>query len=836
MRVSGSSRGFVLAAAMMMTFGCTPAEIIVVIDAEPSVQTSLADLIVVVEHDQRPVELWDRADLVRLGDGGLLWPTIVRVSQDGGDGFRVEARAILADGRVISASAAPNFVDGQRRSLRLVLREHCAGIVCDEGMACVASPACSDQECCHAEDEAPLDSYDAATTVREVEDMPSCFNEEQDGEETDIDCGGVCVPCGLEVRCEVPDDCSSGFCGDRGFCLPASCGDGVQNAGESDRDCGGPCDGCSADQFCAENQDCMSSVCSLEGRCLAPSCGNAVTDGSETDMDCGGACDPCASGSTCDRAIDCASRLCDDGRCSPPTCANGMQDEGETDLDCGGPCAGCGAGEACLGATDCRSGACRGSGICRDACVATIGVDCDRVSVSRLASPEPSVRIYEGGAVAIDGDLMAIGAPGRYPNADDPREHAGRVHIYRRVAGSWEHEAAIEAPAPRIGDAFGFSVSLVAGQLLVGAPFAGRGMVYQFERVGESWALTDTLTPDASEPETRFGAALDRDGDRLAVGAPDDANLFGRPAGRVEYYERAGGVWTLRHLFRPTETAPSMGYGEAVALAGELLAVGAPGHSGTDFRIDGSQNPNGSDSSGAVFVYRQRGSDWVPEVFLKASNGSVEHRFGQSVDTDGDRVLVGAPDENSGGRGVDDVAEHDGNAEGSGAAYLFTHDEEGTWTQALHFKAGNVDVGDHLGASVRLWESLVILGARAEYGDHAGVDALSTTTGSPSSGAVYFFGDLPELGWQQTLYLKASDPVVNYAQFATALAFDGETLVVGAPFETAGGLTRVGAAYAYDFRRALAPEVCDGFDNDGNGGVDETFAECSSGCEAGLCR
>jgi hypothetical protein len=38
-----------------------------------------------------------------------------------------------------------------------------------------------------------------------------CFNEEQDGLETDIDCGGgVCVPCALDLGCRVASDCEPG--------------------------------------------------------------------------------------------------------------------------------------------------------------------------------------------------------------------------------------------------------------------------------------------------------------------------------------------------------------------------------------------------------------------------------------------------------------------------------------------------------------------------------------------------------------------------------------------------------------------------------------------------
>ena len=277
---------------MAVLLGCVPTEIIVVVDAEPNVRANLADLSVVIEDDRRPVEVWSLEELVRLGDGGLQWPIIVRVAQDGGERFRVEARATLGDGHVVSVSAAAEFVADERRLLRLVLREHCAGIVCAEGMTCVATPTCVDQSCCHSEEEVELVEYDPLAAIGDAGVVESCSNGRTDPGETGRDCGGTCAPCPVGDPCRVELDCRSGLCGVR----------------ES---------------------------------CLAQSCGNGVPDGNETDVDCGGGCDPCEAGSTCGLGADCVSGLCDVDRCAPVSCTNDVQDEGETDVDCGGPCPHC---------------------------------------------------------------------------------------------------------------------------------------------------------------------------------------------------------------------------------------------------------------------------------------------------------------------------------------------------------------------------------------------------------------------------------------------------------------------------------------------------------------
>jgi hypothetical protein len=44
---------------------------------------------------------------------------------------------------------------------------------------------------------------------------PSCYDGAKNGPETDVDCGGDCIPCDLDHTCYVPRDCLSGRCEDR---------------------------------------------------------------------------------------------------------------------------------------------------------------------------------------------------------------------------------------------------------------------------------------------------------------------------------------------------------------------------------------------------------------------------------------------------------------------------------------------------------------------------------------------------------------------------------------------------------------------------------------------
>jgi len=87
-----------------------------------------------------------------------------------------------------------------------------------------------------------------------------CRDRAEDGDESDVDCGGSCQPCWAQKACRVAEDCQSRAC-DGGTCRAASCTDGVRDGYESDVDCGGSCPKCAATRRCAADWDCASNNC-----------------------------------------------------------------------------------------------------------------------------------------------------------------------------------------------------------------------------------------------------------------------------------------------------------------------------------------------------------------------------------------------------------------------------------------------------------------------------------------------------------------------------------------------------------------------------------------------
>jgi hypothetical protein len=88
-------------------------------------------------------------------------------------------------------------------------------------------------------------SEDGSGSGEETGADPTCDDEEHNGDETDVDCGGGCMPCPDHDMCQDAEDCQSMNCDlDDLTCTPAACDDAIHNGGEAMADCGGPCPVC----------------------------------------------------------------------------------------------------------------------------------------------------------------------------------------------------------------------------------------------------------------------------------------------------------------------------------------------------------------------------------------------------------------------------------------------------------------------------------------------------------------------------------------------------------------------------------------------------------------
>lgn len=148
----------------------------------------------------------------------------------------------------------------------------------------------------------------------------SCDDGEKNGDESDVDCGGTCAPCGPGQRCDVPADCVSGEC-EEGVCAAAGC----------------EIDGCPGeDQACFQGE--CRPACLAESDCPETAAFECV-EGACVDSCAEVSCDPgqyCFAGDchdACESIHDClelkAYFICHDGVCQSP-CTDVECDAGTT--------------------------------------------------------------------------------------------------------------------------------------------------------------------------------------------------------------------------------------------------------------------------------------------------------------------------------------------------------------------------------------------------------------------------------------------------------------------------------------------------------------------------
>src|SRR5713101_3108849 len=172
-------------------------------------------------------------------------------------------------------------------------------------------------------------------------------------------------------------------------------------------------------------------------------------------------------------------------------------------------------------------------------------------------------------------------------------------------------------------------------------------------------------------------------------------------------------------------------------------------------------------------VYPSGTDPLIQQQQLTASDKTVgsEELFGSSVAINGDTALVGSP-----GPGV---------ASGfSGAAYVFTRDATGHWTQGQKLTPSNGVTGDLFGSSVALSNDTAFVGARGD-----------SSQGTFFAGAVYVFTRDTNGLWSQTQKLTASDGTAGDL-FGCSIDLRGDTALIGAHgIENSNGSP--GAAYIF---------------------------------------
>ena len=308
--------------------------------------------------------------------------------------------------------------------------------------------------------------------------------------------------------------------------------------------------------------------------------------------------------------------------------------------------------------------------------------------VDELIPEELTLADLFGKAMALSGNMLAVGAPGAH-------EGCGSVFIFSRddAESSWQQKNRLEAGDCSETAGMGTSLILDGEALYVGAPGAGdiAGHVSRFVHTGGGWELTNTYKGKMAEDG--FGMNMGLNGSKILVGAPKhDQNK-----GIVHVFDIATGE---AHDSINNPDADTKFFGLEVSLHGPTLAIGAPG--------GGPLISRARPVAGSVFVYGMADGNWELKNTLTLEQGEEEsspaaYAFGHNVEFNDTEAWVAVPSQN-------------------GINIYDRNQDDSAWTFKQMLTTRPLAQGSAFGLQFKMNDQLAVVGIlRTDFGEGRGV-------------------------------------------------------------------------------------------------------------------
>ena len=289
----------------------------------------------------------------------------------------------------------------------------------------------------------------------------------------------------------------------------------------------------------------------------------------------------------------------------------------------------------------------------------------------------------------------------------------------------------------------------------------GVGAAWVWTRSGGAWAEQSKLigTGAVGSSHQGFSVALSADGNTAIVGGADDSGFVGA----AWVFTRTGGVWT-------PQGQKLVGLGAiGAANQGSSVALSADGNTA----IVGG--PYDNHTTGAAWVFTRDNGVWTPQQKLVGTGaiGAAEQGSSVALSADGSAAIVGGPGDNN----------------FFGAAWVFTRDSNGVWTQPRPKLLGPATAGNpQEGYSVALAgdSNTAILGGP---NDNSNAGAVWVFISSGGGGGAW--------SWHQRLVGTGAGGPAEQGS-SVALSADGNTFVLGGPSD----VNSAGSGAAWVFTRS----------------------------------
>ncbi len=345
---------------------------------------------------------------------------------------------------------------------------------------------------------------------------------------------------------------------------------------------------------------------------------------------------------------------------------------------------------------------------------------------------------------------------------------------------------------------------------------AGSTILNGFEHVGDgSEYLAFGHAPVA---EGKLGTAIAKEGDVMVVGAVYEASYGSNLDGAVYIYRWNGSTWVFEQKLispdLPTADGQPDKFGASIAVEGNLIVVGAP-----------ERSEPGYFRHGAAYAYHHNGSTWVYDSKISFSDETFENHFGDAMDIDSGRLVVGGNGRTSeggfwtgkiwffdymGGAGsgwsetgnarqsdpvgndyfgsfLDISGDHmivgAPSASNAGKAYIFEYNAgSGTWSETQKLTASDATVGDRFSFDVSIRDDIVAVGTYPVAG---------------GDGSAYVFR-YDGTTWNEEKILVASDLTAGDV-FGYKVSVGEDVVAISSHGHEVGAVSNAGSVYVYEY-------------------------------------
>jgi hypothetical protein len=404
------------------------------------------------------------------------------------------------------------------------------------------------------------------------------------------------------------------------------------------------------------------------------------------------------------------------------------------------------------------------------------------VQDAELTALEDNGEFGFGFSVAIDGNTVVVGATEAKVGTT---EHQGAAFVFTEPEGGWsgslQQVAELTSNSAGAYSNFGWSVAISGETIVVGARNVGvdYGAVYEFTEPAGGWKGTQQPTATLATPGGfgyDLGYAVAISGSTVVAGAPDAATTGGgEHQGLVEVFsEPEPGGWkgSVSATADLTSSASESNYeefGDAVAISGHTIVVGAPGAI-----IPGSPQQGSNVETGTAYVFTEPGGGWTGSDAPAAAltDGAVGDKLGISVALAGEgTVFADAPCAPNG------CNAHEG---GAGVIDLYTK-PGGGWASASKPTGELTDSAGH---------------EPSDLGESLAAEGSTVVAGAPLGGFVDVF-DEPTGGWASETQSGQFPAPSKAFDLGFGVGISGDTPVATAFFRATHTELASGAAFVF---------------------------------------